>query len=150
MTDSYWRFVEPIWYTVNIHGGEDVFLEEFNKVTEKQKVLFAAHWAQSEIFNGGLGQFFSNSTGVLAPEAVTAFKAIGMPKCSSILAASMDFFGDNYPRDKVVRKEVFERFYERFGEDAEPMLEHEDAMALEIEKENRGFEDAANKYANKG
>ncbi|WP_369973953.1 DUF4375 domain-containing protein [Polaromonas sp. SP1] len=30
--------------------------------------LFAVHWCQSEICNGGFMQFFANSTGVLAPE----------------------------------------------------------------------------------
>jgi hypothetical protein len=39
------------------------FVDVFQKLTDKQKVLFASHWAQSEIMNGGLGQFFANKTG---------------------------------------------------------------------------------------
>ncbi len=149
MSDSYWRFVEPIWDSVSIYDGADIFLGEFNKASEKQKNLFAAHWAQSEIMNGGLGQFYTNSTGVLAPEAVTAFKAIGMPKCASILAESMRFFGEEYPRDRAVREEAFEAFYEKHGDDI-PVEQYEDSMATEIEDENGGFEEAADSYANQG
>lgn len=148
MSDDYWRFVEPIWDSVSIYDGGDIFLQGFNEATEKQKVLFATHWTQSEIMNGGLGQFFSNSTGVLAPETVEGFKKLGMPKCASILSEAMKFFGENYPRERAIRNSVLDYFYEQCGVEAIPMLEQEDAMAIEIEVENGGFWDAANNYAN--
>ena len=148
MSDDYWRFVEPIWDSLSIYDGGDIFLQGFNEATEKQKVLFATHWTQSEIMNGGLGQFFSNSTGVLAPEAVEGFKKLGMPKCASILSEAMKFFGENYPRERAIRNSVLDYFYEQCGEEAIPMLEQEDAMAIEIEEENGGFWDTANNYAN--
>ncbi len=147
MSDSYWRFVEPIWDTVSIYDGEEVFLREYSKATDKQKTLFAAHWTQSEIMNGGLGQFFTNRTGVLAPEAVVAFRTLGMPNCASILTDAMSFFGETYPRDSTVREGVFEEFYERHADQKIPIEEYEDAMATEIEDENGGFEEAANNYA---
>lgn len=150
MSDSYWKFVEPIWDIVSIYDGGDTFLSQFNKAEEKQKHLFAAHWAQSEIMNGGLGQFFSNSTGVLAPEAVEAFKVIGMPNCAASLLGAMKFFGDEYPRDRLIREEILEEFHEKNGEEEIPMEEHEDAIATSLEEENDGFEAAADKYANKG
>jgi hypothetical protein len=150
MSESYWRFVEPIWDTVSIYDGGDVFLTEFNKATDKQKTLFAAHWAQSEIMNGGLGQLFSNPTGVLAPEAVKAFEVIGMPKCAEALHNAMKFFGHTYPRDRAARETIIEQFYETNGEDAIPLEELEDIIATEIEDENGGFEEAADRYANQG
>ena len=150
MSESYWRFVEPIWDTVSIYDGAELFLREFNKATDKQKVLFATHWAQSEIMNGGLGQFFSNPTGVLAPEAVKAFNSLGMPLCAETLENAMRFFGESYPRDRSDREACFEKFYETFGEDKVPLDEYEDSMATVIEDENGGFEEAANNYANQG
>lgn len=150
MSNSYWRYVEPIWESISIYDGGEVFLRAFNEATKKQRVLFAAHWAQSEIMNGGLGQFFSNSTGVLAPEAVEAFKVLGMPKCASILSEAMKYFGENYPRERSAREEAFESFYEEFGGDVIPIQEYEDAMATEIEEENGGFWEAADNYANQG
>lgn len=71
---SYWRLVEPIWDTVSIYHGPKAFLEQFEAAPEASRTLFAAHWCQSEIDNGGLYQFFCNSTGVLALEAAEAFR----------------------------------------------------------------------------
>lgn len=150
MSSGYWKYIEPIWDSVSIYDGGEVFLTAFSEVAEKLRVLFAAHWAQSEIMNGGLGQFFTNSTGVLDPEAVEAFKALGMPKCASILSEAMKFFGESYPRERSIREKAFERFYEEFGDDAIPIQEYEDAMATEIEEENGGFLVAADDYANQG
>ncbi len=144
MSDKYWQFIEPIWDRISIYDGDETFLGQFAEATEKQKVLFSSHWAQSEIMNGGLGQFFSNNTGVLAPEAATAFEKLGMPKCADILRKSMQFFGTAYPRDRLTREQIFESFREQFGEKVIPLLELEDAMAAEIEEENGGYWDAAN------
>ncbi|WP_164468170.1 DMP19 family protein [Caulobacter vibrioides] len=47
-----------------------MFLAGFSAVPTPSKHLLATHWLQSEVHNGGFSQFFSNSTGVLAPEAV--------------------------------------------------------------------------------
>ncbi len=150
MDNSYWKFVEPIWDTVSIYDGGNIFLEQFNQATKKQKTLFASHWTQSEIMNGGLGQFFSNPTGVLAPEAVEAFKEIGMPICSKTITKAMEFFGEKYPREREIREEIFENYYKNNGEESIPLEELEDIMATELEGENGGFEQAANKYANQG
>jgi hypothetical protein len=67
--------------------------------------LFAAHWCQSEVCNGGFHQFFTNSTGVLAPEALAGFKAIGVIEWASLLEEAMRFFGEPYPREREVREE---------------------------------------------
>lgn len=147
MADEYWNVVEPIWDDVSIYGSPEEFLEQFEKLSEKQKVLFSSHWAQSEIMNGGLGQFFSNPTGVLAPEAVWAFKKLGMAKCAKILSEAMKFFGSEYPRLRVERENAFESFYEKNGNEAIPLPKEEDEMATEIEDENGGFWDTADDYA---
>jgi len=148
MDNSYWRFVEPIWDAVSIYDESETFLEQFNKFTEKQKTLFASHWVQSEIMNGGPGQLFSNPTGVLVPEAVVAFKNIGMSNCAKTLIKAMQFFGKTYPGNRSIREEILEEFYEKYGEYIIPLEEFEDIIATEIEEENCGFEDSANKYAN--
>ena len=150
--ESYWRFVEPIWDTVSIYDGGDQFLEQISRVTEKQKVLFCAHWAQSEICNGGLHQFFYNSTGVLAPEAVVAFQTLGMPACASAIKEAMLFFGEQYPRDRQIRVDRLEA-YQNENEDEEegdPFVEQDDMFWDGLgENEEEGFEIAADNYANK-
>ena len=150
MSENYWPVIEDIWDDVDIYEGPVVFLKDFNKLTGKQKTLLATHWAESEIMNGGLGQFFDNSTGVLAPEAVAGFNALGMPETAKILQKAMAFFGHDYPRERAKRIQVFEAFYVEHGEEAIPMESEEDAMAVAIETENKGFDDAACEYAIKG
>jgi Domain of unknown function (DUF4375) len=146
--DLYWKYVEPIWDSVSIYDGSTNFIEQFSALTEKEKVLFASHWAQSEIMNGGLGQFFSNSTGVLAPEAVEAFIALDMPKCAKVIGEAMHFFGEVYPREANSRETVFEEFYEKFGKTAIPFEKCENTIAVDIEEENGGFWASANLFAN--
>ena len=51
----------------------------------------------------------ANNTGVLAPEAVTAFEQLGMPKTANMLRASIQFFGTLYPRDRVIREQRIPR-----------------------------------------
>ena len=150
--DSYWRFVESIWDTVSIYDGGAPFLDQISKVTEKQKVLFCAHWAQSEICNGGLYQFFYNSTGVLAPEAVLAFQALGLPACATAIEQAMRYFGEQYPRDRDIRIDRLEEYQNEDGddEDGDPFMEEDDMFWDGLGDEDDGFESAADNYANKG
>jgi hypothetical protein len=76
---SYWEVLGPVGGSVSIYDGPELFLREFAALSAKEATLLAAHWYQSEICNGGFNQFFGNSAGVLAPEAVAAFISIGMP-----------------------------------------------------------------------
>ncbi|MCA9457705.1 MAG: DUF4375 domain-containing protein [Nitrospira sp.] len=99
----YWRVLEPIWDQVSIYNGADTFLTGFTQLSEIQQHLFAAHWCQSEVRNGGFHQFFSNPTGVLAPEAVRAFAVIGLVEAAEVLTRALRFFGAHYPRDQSVR-----------------------------------------------
>ena len=150
MHEEYWKLVEPIWDKISVSDEPEKFLQDFGKAPESPRLLYAAHWTQSEAMNGGLAQFFDNPTGILAPEAVEAFRSIGMPQTAAVLLAAMAFFGDPYPRDRATRQEVFERFYEEEGEDAIPLLEQEDQFAELIEEENGGFWDAADRFAANG
>ncbi len=147
MSSAYFKLVEPYWESISIYDGAEKFTTAFNAAPEKVRVLFAIHWFQSEVMNGGLGQFFSNPTGILAPEAVAGLRAIGMPECASILDEAMKFFGDVYPRKASVREDAFEAFYTAHGSDAVPLLEQEDAIATTIEEENGGIWEAADRYA---
>lgn len=72
-------------------------------VNEAQGLLVAAHWCQSEVCNGGLHQFFSNSTGVLAPEAIRGFELLQIAEVPRIVAAAVAMFGSTYPRDREAR-----------------------------------------------
>jgi hypothetical protein len=144
---GYWDLVEPIWDSVSIYKGADNFLRQFGAAPVASRTLFAAHWTQSEVLNGGFGQYFSNSTGILAPEAVDAFRQLGMPQTAEALERAMAFFGSPYPRERSEREEAIEAAFESFGDDFDPFREADDAFFDFIEQEAGGFEAAANAYA---
>ncbi len=100
----YWSVVDPIWKLVSIYDGTETFTRQFAAVPEAQGLLLAAHWCQSEICNGGLHQFFSNPTGVLAPEAVRGFRLIEVSAAADIVAKAMAMLGQFYPRDRDKRQ----------------------------------------------
>jgi hypothetical protein len=104
--ELYWSLVEPIWRSISIYAPPDEFLTQFAAVRPAVGHLFAAHWCQSEVRNGGLHQFFGNPTGILAPEARDGFRAVGIVEWADILDEAMQFFGDPYPRvreDRLAR-----------------------------------------------
>jgi len=81
---------------INIHGSPDEFLLPFAQVPRPIGHIFAVFWCNAEVNNGGLHQFFSNSTGILAPEAVEGFKALGLSERGSLITQAVALFGEEY------------------------------------------------------
>jgi len=102
----HWSLVEPVWDSLNESWDEgfDEFVRRLRKVPPRVGHIYAAHWCQSEVCNGGLYQFFSNTTGLLAPEAREAFAAIGLREWNEVLSQAMSFFGSPYPRNRARRQ----------------------------------------------
>jgi Domain of unknown function (DUF4375) len=144
----YWKVIEPIWEEVDIYSGAEIFTKSLSAVRREVALLYAAHWCQSEVCNGGLGQFFGNSTGVLAPEAVEGFRAIGQPLIADLVVQAMLLLGQPYERERERRNElldllpddVYDRIARPFGDLNEKFFEL-------IRSESGGFEAAANQYA---
>ena len=105
---AYWRLVEPYFDRVSVYDGPEVFLRDLAPVPAPARNLLAAHWAQSEIHNGGLAQFFFNRTGVLAPEAIVGFESIGMIEAANILREALRVFPEPYPRRWEERRQLFD------------------------------------------
>ena len=139
--DDYWQLIEPIWDQINIYDDPDIFFSSYKTVKESIGQLYAAHFAQSEICNGGFRQLFGNSTGVLCPEAVQGFNLIGMPKTSSLLTSAMKSLGNPFPRERDKRQKAVESV----SKDLLHKLETE--FFKQIEAESGGFVAAANAFA---
>jgi hypothetical protein len=104
-----WRLVEPVWEKINTYDEPSEFLEQFRRVRPEVGHLFAFYWCLAKVCNGGFDQFFFNTTGVLAPEALAAFRTIGLEVWASLLEEAMQFFGDPYPRSQDDRWELLGR-----------------------------------------
>jgi hypothetical protein len=142
-----WRVIEPYWETVSIYNGPIAFLEGFERLPEPARHLFAVWWCDAEVCNGGFHQFFSNSTGVLAPEALEGFQAIGLRKCAELVALAIGKFYELYPRDREARQAALQ-VMELPGEqrrDWDPFYALDDRYYAAREDEN--FEQRLDDYA---
>jgi len=103
-----WSLIERVWLRLNRTRDESgkKFVRRFRAIRPEVGHLYAAHWCHAEVCNGGLHQFFSNTTGLLAPEAVAGFRAIGLPELAEIMAEAMRFFGTPYPRARGDREQL--------------------------------------------
>jgi len=137
---GYWSIVEPVWDAINIDSPE-VFAQTFGSVPRASGLMFAAHFCHSEICNGGFHQFFWNSTGVLAPEAVEGFRDIGQTQVAALIEKGMSLFGSVYPRDRKERQA-------RLTEVSRSSLDALDETFYSlIDSEAGGFTAAADRYA---
>lgn len=142
---DYWTLVEPVWLPLNQSwdDGPEKFVRRFRSVRGEVGHLYAAHWCQSEVCNGGFHQFFSNTTGLLAPEALDGYRAIGAVKWAEILAEAMKHFGTPYPRDRDDR-EAFLPMRQRGPREEWDLFYQLDERFYEWAD---NWEDAANAYA---
>lgn len=143
----YFALVEPHFERVSIYDGPEVFLREYQKTPERARHLLAAHWCVSEVSNGGFLQFFSGAAGVLAPEAIAGFEAIGLAKNAQILRKVMRVFGASYPRQAPARGTVIERLKKRAAKKAGPFDADDARFFAALKAQPGGFDAAAAAYA---
>jgi hypothetical protein len=163
---SYWNLVESIFSLIDSTDSA-TFAATTVSLPRGVVHLYATHFCLSEVHNGGFLQFFWNSTGLIAPEAVDGFIAIGMPELSALVRKAAASLGSPYPRDRNSRwdalllasgrsqrdlKKIFKRnenLYLAFAEATEPLSYDElNRHAWELAKsENGGFQEAATRYA---
>jgi hypothetical protein len=121
----------------------DEFVQMFRRVRPEAGHLYAAHWCQSEVRNGGFHQFFSNTTGLPAPEALEGFRVIGRVEWAELLAEAMSHFGTPYPRDRGDREVLLARRQGRSREEWDPFRELDERFFESTDD----WEDSANAYA---
>ncbi len=142
--NSIWPVSDVPSHCISIYDGADVFLHDFAQAGVVHRTVFAAYWPYAEILNGGLLQFFRNSTGVLAPEAVAAYELLGLPLLAVKLQDAMDWFGSPYPREREVRRARLDSLAASYESD--PFESADDAIVKLIYEERGGLEAAALAY----
>lgn len=93
-----------IWNDQPISDEPNEFLIWFAGLTRTQQVIFPTQWLCNEVYNGGFHQYFSNGTGLHAPEAISGFRALGLVDIAEIAEKGMSVFGPDYPRERAVRE----------------------------------------------
>lgn len=120
------------------------YLESLNGVPRELGWLYAAHICQDEVASAGFEQFFFGHAGVLAPEAVEGFQAIGQPAAARLLKDAMEKFGPAYSRERLDRVAVLD---DMDADTAIALEELETTFTKQVRKEAGGFKKAADRYA---
>ena len=128
---------------ISIYESPAVFLKDYSAAPVVHQTIFAAYWLQGEVLNGGLGQFFGNDTGLLAPEAVEACDVLNMPRLAAKLQEAMDWFGSPYPRVRADREGKLESAEQA---NLDPFDRLDEEVADLIYEEGAGLEASALAY----
>jgi hypothetical protein len=139
--ENYWTTIEKRWKNINIYDGPDIYLNTLSSIERPIGLLYAAHFAYSEICNGGFKQHFSNSTGILSPEAEQGFQLIGMHQTAHILMTAMETLGDPFPRERERRQEILKNVA------LQALRDLDKQFFQQIETENGGFLAASDAFA---
>jgi hypothetical protein len=95
---------------MDIYEGPEYLDEQYKRLNPGQRALHAVWWMKAESDNGGIDQFFYNSTGVVAPEAVKGLKLFGEVKHRDELVRIMAAFPTGQPdRDTERRRAQIEK-----------------------------------------
>jgi hypothetical protein len=69
----------------------------FNKLNRPEQVFFCVWWLEAEVNNGGFDQYYFNSAGDHAIEAVTSLEAIGANHTADLVKQANALFGPAGP-----------------------------------------------------
>jgi hypothetical protein len=71
--------------------------DDYRKLPRRDRYLWDVEWFEAEVMNGGVDQYFYNSTGDHAMECLEALNAIGAEAAYELLRRSCDLFPDKTP-----------------------------------------------------
>jgi len=106
--DEYFAVIEPVFWSVSIYDGPDQYERDLARFSNEQRLGLAYHWYLSEVNNGGHDQFYYNSTGIVWPDALSAFVAIGAEDVAAIISASASRLGGYPSLDRNERQQQLE------------------------------------------
>lgn len=113
---DYFAVIEPVFCLVSIYDGPQRYEDDLAKFSTEQRLVLAYHWYLSEVNNGGHDQFYYNSTGIVWPDALKAFREIGHSEVVAIIDASVNRLGGNPSLVTEERQEQLEQMNPNFDD----------------------------------
>jgi len=95
-----------MWLTLQLYRYVDPYPSSKQKLSllprpHQQLIHLGIFWDQ--VFNGGIEQFFLNSSGDVAPEVAQALNDVGLDKEAQAVTQGIDLFPSPYPADRQQR-----------------------------------------------
>ncbi len=122
--------VEPV---VSNAGTEKQLEAALARLTEGQRALYAVALLEMEVGNGGFEQFFSNSAGALAAEALAGLRLLRLEKFAALTERALSLFpAGKVPRGREKRRQLLDKLSDQL-EDADLDSQWYEAYAAEEE-----------------
>ena len=144
-TDDMWTINEPAYWTINIYGSYDNYLETSKAFTLEQRYLNAICWYFAEVNNGGHHQFFYNSTGIVWEDALAGLQRFKMDELANNFQTVLDYFGGTVPFDREERWKLLQQsednpeFFEFLDEKDDVVYEYDGIFEDVFVHENPQF-----------
>ena len=84
--DDVMDLIQPLWWTVNISSPE-AYEASLAPFTRGQRLVYALQMYRLEVDNGGHGQFYGNSGGIVWRDALEGFELLGLRELADNLRA---------------------------------------------------------------
>lgn len=108
--DGYYEeLIQPMDFDVNIYGSYEEYRKGMDKLSKPKQYLFAVSWFIAEVWNGGITQFFANSTGIVWKDALEGFQEMGLYHMKENFQEILDKIGVEPKFDRTERLNEFER-----------------------------------------
>jgi len=107
--DDMWTINEPAYWSINIYGSYDDYLESAKPFTLEQRYLNAICWYFAEVNNGGHHQFLYNSTGIVWEDALAGLQRFKMDELADNFQTVLDYFGGTVPFDREERWKLLQQ-----------------------------------------
>ncbi|WP_281886580.1 DMP19 family protein [Paenibacillus sp. YYML68] len=120
------KIIEPLWWSVSIHEGEEKYIKDLSNFSEEQKYILAIEWYIAEVNNGGHDQFFFNSTGIVWEDALKGFEIIGSKEYYEILKESTLRLGGFPSKDRFTRQDQLDEYEADFDDLDEKLYNSEE------------------------
>lgn len=100
-----WQVGSPLQSWVDIYDDPSFLEAQYRVLAPAQRLVHAVLWLKIECDNGGIDQFFYNSTGVVARKALEGLRLFGADASAEILAKVMAAFPGGAPaRSRPARR----------------------------------------------
>jgi hypothetical protein len=99
--ELFWALINQAWPDV----AEPDVMKRLQYCTPGQRALLAITLFIREVDNGGLEQFFWNSSGEVGDEVVTGFERLGAPDKAEVVRQALTFFNSRSTPDQTLRRE---------------------------------------------
>ncbi|MEO7298063.1 MAG: DUF4375 domain-containing protein [Verrucomicrobiota bacterium] len=110
------KLIETIWDDVD-DLNSPTFKRLWNNLSSGQQALFGISLLESEVDNGGIHQFFFNSSGLLAHEALDGLKTLRAKKHVELLEKVFALFPDEkIPKQRKQRQKLLKQVTDKITE----------------------------------